>query len=548
MLKNIFVFIISTLLMAFFSIFTVFAAEITDVLKLSKTDISVTFAQEGTDTVMSWEPSEYPVVYKIDTFSHTTGLVRGEPEYHHLTTETSKTSRYIVPPAPIPTYYEISAQGFFKELFRADTLAVNPNFPIPPSPVLIFHYPEDAPASLMPFLVWHVVPDAVCYEFELLDAPPEFEGGIEHSTGHHLFSTTQIFTNGYQADLRPYQNYKPLYYRVRALNLKKEPIGEFCHSEKIFLDSSLEMPNCPLINNFDFMSYKRLPIYPVYDWIPINGGYKYEVELLDKPPEIENGVVPNSVSLWRQTTLDKSSCYDEYSRPYAGPYYWRVRALDAEDKPVGTWSDSAKFVVEDFTQGVNTAIFGDSVSHGGGAVSYSPRALEYSYATYLDFPVVNLSRSGDTSKTTLERFETDVLPFHPVNLIVLTGINSLRDASISAEDIISDLTEINRLCLRNKIRPIFITLTPLNPKNIDYVFHTPTDPDWAQKMKTVNNFIKRQAYFINITPYFTDENGELDSNLSIDGIHPDLRGKMLMGEIINQHRRLFKEDTVTNKN
>ena len=541
MLKNIFVFIISTLLMAFFSIFTLFAAEITDVLRLNQTALSVTFAQEGEDTVMSWEPLPYPCTYTIDTFSKTTGLIRGEPEFYHLVTDQSKTSNYVVPRAPIQTYYEISAQGFFKELFRADALVVNPNFPTPPSPVLIYHYPENSPASLMPFIVWHVVPNAVCYEFELLDAPPEIEGGIEHSVNHHLFSTTQIFTNGFQANLRPYQNYKPLYYRVRALDLKKEPIGEWCKAEQIFLDSSLEIPNCPLINNFDFMSYKRLPIYPVYSWIPINDAYKYEVELLDKPPEVENGVLPNPISLWRQTTMDKASCYDEYSRPYAGPYYWRVRALDKDDKPIGTWSNSEKFVVEDFTHGINTAIFGDSVSHGGGSVSYSPRSLEYSYATYLDFDVVNLSRSGDTSSTTLERFETDVLPVHPQNLIVLTGINSLRDASISAEKIISDLTEINRLCLRNKIRPIFLTLTPLNPKNIDYVFHTPTDPNWAAKMKTVNNFIKRQAYFIDITTPFIDENGELSNDFSVDGIHPDLRGKMLIAEIINQHKRLFKE-------
>ena len=541
MIRNFFTFIITALLMAFFAIFTLFITEITDVLKLSKQNISVTFAQSGEDTIMSWTPIDYPCVYTIETFNQSTGLVRGAPEFHLLTKEESLTSNYTVPRAPIPTFYSISARGFFKELFHTEKLAENPNFPIPPRPEMIFHYPEDAPASLMPFIVWHVVPDAVCYEFELLNAPPEVEGGIEHSTNHHLYSTTQIFTNGFQANLRPYQNQKPLYFRVRALGLKKEPIGEWSHSEIIFLDSSKEIPNCPLINNFDFMSYKRLPMYPVYDWIPIHDGFKYEVELLDHPPTVENDVEPSADSLWRQTTIDKSSCYDEYIRPYAGPYYWRVRALDEKGNPIGTWSNSEKFIVEDFQEGIDTAIFGDSISHGGGAVSYSPRSLEYTYATYLDFPVVNLSRSGDTSRTTLERFEQDVLPVHPTNVIVSTGANSLRDTSISAENIINDLTEINRLCLRNNIRPIFLTLTPLNPANIEYAFHTPTDPDWATKMRSVNKFIKRLPYFIDVEPYFVDENGEMNSTLSIDGIHPDLRGKILISELINKNRHLFRE-------
>ena len=539
-MKHILVFIVTALLMTFFSIFTLFATEITDVLKLGKQDISVTFAQAGEDTIMNWTPLDYPCVYKVETFTPATGLVRGVSEYHHLTTQDSPTASYVVPRAPIPTFYKISAKGFFKEFYHTDIIAENPNFPNPPYPIMLNHYPEDAPASLMPFFVWHTVPGAVCYEFELLDAPPEVEGGTQHSEKHHLFSTTKIFTNGYQANLRPYQNHKPLYYRVRALTLRQEPIGEFCKAEIIFVDSSKEIPNAPLINNVDFMSYEKLPIYPAYSWIPLNDGFKYEVELLDHPPKVENDTAPSTDSLWRQTTIDKSSCYDEYGRPYAGPYYWRVRALDENNMPIGTWSNSEKFVVDDLSQGVYAAIFGDSISHGGGAVSYSPRSLEYSYATYLDFPAVNLSRSGDTSRTTLERFSHDILPLHPVNVIISTGVNSLRDTSISANDIIEDLKEINRLCLRNNIRPIFLTLTPLNPANIEYVFHTPTDPAWKAKLTEVNNFIKHLPYFIDIEPYFYDEAGNLSAEFSVDGIHQDIRGKMVIAEVINKHRYLFR--------
>ena len=157
----------------------------------------------------------------------------------------------------------------------------------------------------------------------------------------------------------------------------------------------------------------------------------------------------------------------------------------------------------------------------------------------MDFPAVNISRSGDTSKTTLDRFDRDVLPLKPKNLIILSGTNSLRAPNITAEEIIDDLTEMNKLCEKNNIRPIFLTLMPINPTNISYVFHTPTDPKWREKLKKVNSFIKEQKYFIDIEPYFYDAWGNMDVKFSADGLHPDIIGKMMIGEIINLHKDLF---------
>ncbi len=541
-MKKIATYIILAALTGFFAVLILFIAEKTDVLQIKNSPLEVTFAQEGDDMLMTWQPFNYPCTYHITTVSRTTGLVDGSPPYHIFKQENSNFASYILPRAPIQTYYFITAYGLFgDEIFRSSKVYQNPNFPTPPHPVSIYHYGRNNPASLMPFLVWHTVPNAVCYELEILDAPPDVEGGIAPSANHQLFITQKIYTNGYQVDLRPFAGRKILYWRARALGLKHEPIGEFCKAEKIFVDETKTMPNCPLVNNFDFMDYLPQPIYHVFDWIPLNSAAKYEVELLTHPPAVENNSEPTPDAAWRQISEDSSSCYDEYGRPYAGPYWWRVRALDANNQPIGVWSNSEKFIVEDYTKGVNTAVFGDSISHGGGAVSYSPRALQYSYETYIDFPVINISKSGDTSRTTFERFEQDVLPLKPKNLIISTGANCLRDASISAEDVINDLTNINRLCLQNEIRPIYLTLMPLNPANLQNAFHTPTDPNWHAKLVAINEHIKRQQYHIDLEPYFYDASGQLDEKLSIDGIHPDLRGKMLMAELINKNRKLFKQ-------
>ena len=539
-MKNFLTFAIIAALMSFFAIFSLYIAEKTDVLQLNGRLLEVSFAQAGDDTLMTWRPLPYPCVYKIATVSRTTGLVEGSPPFHMFTEEETPSASYVVPRAPIQTYYFVTARGLFGEIYRSPKIYANPNFPTPPSPVSIYHYDDANPASLMPFLVWHTVPNAVCYELELLDAPPEVEGGIALSTRHHLDSTREIFTNGYQADLRPFANSSALYWRARALGLHHEPIGEFSKAEKIIVDAAKPMPNCPLINNFDLMNYLPQPIYHVFDWIPIHDAAKYEVEMLVHPPAVENDTEPSPDGVWRRISDDVSSCYDEYGRPYAGAYYWRVRALDENNQPIGTWSNSERFIVDDYTGGVDVAVLGDSISHGGGAVSYSPRALQYSYETFIDFPVVNISRSGDTAHMTLERFNQDVLPLKPRNLIVSTGANCLRDASISAEDVIADLAGIEKLCLQNDIRPIFLTLMPINPANLQHAFHTPTDPDWYDKLQDINEYIKRREFVIDLEPYFYDAQGTMDAGFSVDGIHPDIRGKMLMGEIISKNKNLFR--------
>ena len=122
----------------------------------------------------------------------------------------------------------------------------------------------------------------------------------------------------------------------------------------------------------------------------------------------------------------------------------------------------------------------------------------------------------------------------------MTGTNSLRAPTISADSVVDDLEEIRRKCVQNDIRPIFLTLMPLNPVNIKNAFHTDTDPKWHEKLDKINDYIRKQQYYIDLEPYFYDMyNTKLDDRLSVDGIHPDIRGKKMMAEIINQRQDLF---------
>ena len=78
------------------------------------------------------------------------------------------------------------------------------------------------------------------------------------------------------------------------------------------------------------------------------------------------------------------------------------------------------------------------------------------------------------------------------------------------------------------------------PANLQNAFHTPSDPNWYAKLQQINEYIKRQEFFIDIEPYFYDTQGAMDYGFSVDGIHPDIRGKMLIGELISKNKNLFK--------
>lgn len=520
----------------------IFLIEKTDLLGLRKIDIAAEVREVNDTSTLVWERLPYPCYYRIDTYIKTTGTITGESIYEHVKTEFTTTPSCPVSSAPIPFYYRITAYGMFGAVTAPSTAIAAPYF-MAKSPISISHYTEDHPASLMPFLLWHSMPNAVLYEVEILSAPPAQEGGTALSPQNHLTSTRSVFTNGWQADLRAYRSYKKLYWRVRALGLKHEPLGEFSEAQPLYLDESAEIPNHPIPNTFDQVTNFRQPLYPVYQWIPLNGVTRYEVELLTEPPAQPNGTLADPQRAWAQTINDTNSIYDEYARPYAGVYYWRVRGIDNENTTVGTWSDLASFTVDSLDdRHVYAVALGDSITHGGGAISSSPAFLEYSYTTYLTFDCINLGRSGDTAHSTLERFEQDVVPLHPANVLIMTGSNSLRAIGVTAQDIIDDLDELQKKCLAHNMRPIFLTLLPLNPERITLAFHSETDRSWYWKLQVVNTWIRTQAFYVDIEPYFYDTQKHiLNPLLSTDGLHPDIDGKRMMAEAINEHRELFRD-------
>lgn len=489
---------------------------------------------------LTWTKLPYPVYYEVEILTNPpSNDKQPTPDSQKLIRHGTWHNRFTLEKdLPKLAYLRVSAHGLFKQpLGRySNTIAIATNHgdlinnlkeakPIPNA----FSTPNNQ-VSFHPILTWEPIPGGVYYEFELLNSPPENPNDISPSK-HQVFSTRQVYTNGYNLNLYNIEG-NHFYWRVRALDYDGNPLGVFSDAAELFVDRSREEAFKPLLISTASTGDKPALLYPVYSWIPISDINNYEVELTSQLPESPNNTVPSRYRIWskRVTGFD---CYDDLPRKNPGTYYWRVRAIDEAGNTIGVYSD-AQSVTVDLDKGNYAATFGDSITHGGGAVSYAPSDLEYDYQTYLKFPVVNLGKSGDTAGDTLDRFETDVLPFKPKYLIILSGSNSLR-GDIPAEEVISALTAIGEKCKNHGIRPIFLTLPPINPASIYKVFQEETMPDWREKFDKVNEFLRQQPYCIDIEPYFNDTLRQMPEHYAIDGLHPDIPGKKLMARIINEN-------------
>ena len=136
----------------------------------------------------------------------------------------------------------------------------------------------------------------------------------------------------------------------------------------------------------------------------------------------------------------------------------------------------------------------------------------------------------------VQRFDDDVLPFHPQYLLIMGGTNSLR-AGMPAENVINDLKTIQEKCYENNITPILLTLAPINPYNIKKVFNEETSEVWQYNLNLVNDFIRTQPHIdtakaLNSPPILLTE-------YAMDGLHGDVIAKKIYAQEINDNISQF---------
>ncbi len=406
-----------------------------------------------------------------------------------------------------------------------------------PAPQNLTESSREKPLSYSPVLSWSKNPEAVYYEIEFLDHRPLLLSDTQEAEDA-VFRSSEVFQNHYNPPLKQFAadflGRVPLYWRVRAMDFNGTPLTPFSELAELWTSPERPEMDAPVpVTQLGSDERGAVLLYPVYHWIPMSEADHYELQLFEGSPDNDDNRL---IAVWDSVPAE---VYDSFPRYSDRDFYWRVRAMNAAGTAISKWSNPKRFrtAPEDHWE---IAVLGDSISHGGGHYSYGPEDLEFSWLHYLDFPAINLSESGDTIQMTLDRFDRDVLPFHPRYLLIMSGSNSLR-AGEDPEVVIQNLQEIQHRCLSNGIRPVLLTLPAINPQAIQHVFQEETVEDWAQRFAAVNVYIRTQVH-IDMAAAFSCPDTVLPEIYALDGLHPDVLGKRLMGGKVNAAWGKVKQD------
>jgi acetyl esterase/lipase/lysophospholipase L1-like esterase len=144
-------------------------------------------------------------------------------------------------------------------------------------------------------------------------------------------------------------------------------------------------------------------------------------------------------------------------------------------------------------------------------------------------PYYDRGISGQTTGQMLVRFREDVINLKPVVVVIMAGINDIAENNGPSrlEDVFGNLVSMAELAKANHIKVVLCSVMPAH--------HFPWRPsiDPVPGVKALNDMIKGYAAKNSLVylDYFTamaDERRGLPSNLSKDGVHPNLEGYKIM--------------------
>lgn len=388
-----------------------------------------------------------------------------------------------------------------------------------------------SPKENLILLTWQEDPESVRYEVEIFRGLPDNLDRNE-PVENHLYDNRRIYSNQVLVDLSAFPpGEAPLYWRVRPIDADWQGMGPFSSPMEVRSTMKKVTRNAPYPHVYRPGNGSTL-LYPVYSYAGNPGAVKYEVEVTDQYPENRDDTEPSKYRVFSKVTT-LSNVYDD--NPRIGTFYWRVRGMDENGNPLGIWSLPEK-VRTNPDEHFEVGIFGDSITQGGGHLYHSPADMAYSYVTYLDFPAVNMGRSGDTTEMMEDRFDRDVLPFHVKYLLIMGGINDLRMGA-DPDKVIHHLEAIRKKCIDHHIVPILLTIVPINPENIQKYYGDVTYSGWKESVDTVNSWIRTQPHIDTAAPFA--DYPVMPGELAMDGIHGDWNAKQMIAGEINRHMGEF---------
>ena len=348
-------------------------------------------------------------------------------------------------------------------------------------------------------LTWNAVPNAIRYQISYADKVV-----ISPTTGVEVevHGTDEVF-------------------KITALDFDRNVVAE-----NVPIASTEINPKSPrTTTEFDQMSYP--PLYLVYSWIPTKDAEFYEIRLWRNDELVRK--------FWTEFYPDERhfDFYDDSPVIEDGEYFWQVRGYSSNGDAITDWSEKNSGNTCEVTSPARFSAIGDSITHGG-AMTVPPSHVLCNWETYCSFFVKNLGHSGDTTQQILNRFDRDVLPFKPEILFIMAGVNDFRTGVIGSYSV-RNLEEMKARCEEYGIIPVFITPTPINPAAMHKVnLVDPPPSDWRNEQRFICDWVRSQKFFIDVTSELTDAEGNLKSDLTTDGLHPDSVGKKIIGQAVEK--------------
>ena len=188
---------------------------------------------------------------------------------------------------------------------------------------------------------------------------------------------------------------------------------------------------------------------------------------------------------------------------------------------IGRYRDQNKKVLQEGSTGERVVFLGDSITEHW--IAYHPPY--FTSHNYLGRGIY-----GQTTPQILLRFRPDVVALKPQVVVILAGINDLagNTGPESLEDIEGNLMSMIDLGNANHIRVILSSLLPVTD-----VYKPMTQKHRPADIQALNQWMQRYCgtgtcTYLNYYDSLLDGRGSLRSNLTEDGLHPNVAGYAVM--------------------
>jgi lysophospholipase L1-like esterase len=152
-------------------------------------------------------------------------------------------------------------------------------------------------------------------------------------------------------------------------------------------------------------------------------------------------------------------------------------------------------------------------------------------------PFVNRGIVGQTTEQMLVRFWEDVVKLQPAVVHIFGGTNDLggNTGPETNAEIMDQLTSMTEVAQANGIKVLIASITPV----VDTATNTWTDRRPTATIEALNQLIQTLceqtgAIYVDYFSVLADSNGNMNLNLTVDGLHPNTAGYALMVPVAQQ--------------